>query len=108
MLESHRHQIPKASIKIKRMYVFMEKKSLAIRMLNLAKEHGLVNPNCFEYEFNIAKLENGEIFCFSIEYWPNNRRFDELGKFIEPNVVMIPSNIQNKFNALATQIISES
>lgn len=85
----------------------MSKKTL-IGMLNLAKEHGLLNPNCFEYEYNIAKLGNGEIFCFSIEYWPNNRRFDELGKFIEPNVVMIPSNIQNKFNALATQIISES
>ena len=25
-------------------------------MLNLVNEHGLVNANCFEYEFNIAKL----------------------------------------------------
>ena len=82
----------------------MSKKTL-IGMLNLAKEHGLVNPNCFEYEFNIAKLENGEIFCFSIEYWPNNRRFDELGKVIQPNVVAIPANIQTEFNEYATRII---
>ena len=83
----------------------MEKKSLAIQMLNLAKEHGLVNPNCFEYEYNIAKLGNGEIFCFSIEYWPNNRRFDELGKVIQPNMVAIPPNIQSEFNEYATRII---
>ena len=74
-------------------------------MLNLAKEHGFVNATCFEYEFNIAKLGNGEIFCFSIEYWPNNRRFDELGKFVEPNVVAIPANIQSEFNEYATRII---
>ena len=74
-------------------------------MLNLAKEHGLVNANCFEYEFNIAKLKSGDIFCLGIEYWPNNRRFDELGKFIEPNVVAIPANIQSEFNEYATRII---
>ena len=83
----------------------MEKKSLAIQMLELAKEHGLVPPNCFEYEYNIAKLKNGEIFCFSIEYWPNNRRFDEQGKLIQPNVVAIPPNSQSEFNGYATRII---
>ena len=83
----------------------MEKKSLAIQMLELAKEHHLVPPNCFEYEFNIAKLRNGEIFCFSIQYWPNNRRFDGLGKLIQSNVVAIPANIQSEFNEYATRII---
>ena len=83
----------------------MEKKSLAIQMLEFAKEHGLVNANCFEYEFNIAKLKSGEIVCLGIEYWPNNRRFDELGKLIQSNVVAIPPNIQTEFNEYATRII---
>ena len=61
-------------------------------------------------EYNKDAQEGSEIniiysYGGDIEFWPNNRRFDEQGKLIQPNVVAIPPNIQSEFNGYATRII---